>query len=75
MRGSHVQNVCGRHTEAAKHNQPECERSVRCSLEYNNTNNTQVLYPPLTFLRATGAKQTITVGDSTLTIMEVVPSM
>ena len=35
----------------------------------------EVLYPPLTFLRATGAKQTITVGESTVTIMEVVPSM
>jgi len=35
----------------------------------------EVLYPPLTFLRPTGAKQEITVGDSTVIIMEVVPSM
>ena len=39
------------------------------------TRTTQVLYPPLTFLRATGARQTITVGDRTLSIMEVVPCM
>ena len=35
----------------------------------------EVLYPPLTFLRATGAKQTITVGDGSVTILEVIPSM
>ena len=35
----------------------------------------EVLYPPLTFLRATGQKQTIVVGDGSVTIMNVVPSM
>ena len=35
----------------------------------------EVLYPPLTFMRATGAKQTVTVGDGSVTIMEVIPSM
>ena len=34
----------------------------------------EVLYPPLTFLRATGQKQTIVVGDGSVTIMNVVPS-
>jgi hypothetical protein len=34
-----------------------------------------VLYPPLTFLRATGQKQTIAIGDGGVTIMEVIPSM
>ena len=35
----------------------------------------EVLYPPLTFMRPTGSKQEIMVGDATVTIMEVVPSM
>ena len=35
----------------------------------------EVLYPPLTFMRATGAKQTVKIGDSNVTIMEVIPSM
>lgn len=35
----------------------------------------EVLYPPLTFLRATGQKQTIAIGDGGVTIMEVIPSM
>ena len=35
----------------------------------------EVLYPPLTFLRATGAKQTLMVGDGSVTILEVIPSM
>ena len=38
-------------------------------------NEKEVLYPPLTFLRATGAKQTVTVGDGSVTILEVIPSM
>lgn len=35
----------------------------------------EILYPPLTFMRATGAKQVVTVGDGSVTIMEVIPSM
>ena len=35
----------------------------------------EILYPPLTFLRPTGAKQTIVVGDANVPIMEVIPSM
>ena len=35
----------------------------------------EILYPPLTFLRPTGSKQTIVVGDANVTIMEVIPSM
>ena len=35
----------------------------------------EVLYPPLTFLRATGQKQKIEIGDGSVTIMEVIPSM
>jgi len=34
-----------------------------------------VLYPPLTFLRATGQTQKIEIGDGSVTIMEVIPSM
>ena len=35
----------------------------------------EVLYPPLTFLRATGQTQKIEIGDGSVTIMEVIPSM
>ena len=35
----------------------------------------EVLYPPLTFLRPTGSVITTKVGDVTIHVVEVVPSM
>ena len=65
--------MCVVGTEATQRQQSTAR--VGTWVAHYDLRNSQVLYPPLTFLRATGARQTITVGDSTLTIMEVVPSM